>query len=88
MEEDKPVEYYGKLWLDAETGIPCKMEKTCCKLPAMMKSFLEITEFAIDENGHWITQFETTITEVSMLLMKLKMVIKYTYSDYWVYPDN
>ena len=86
LEDGKEVDYTGKLWLDAENGTPYRLEKTAKKLPAMMKSFIEITEYNIDANGFWIKKSETTITEVTMLFIKLKMELKYTYSDYWHYP--
>jgi hypothetical protein len=88
QENGKEVGYIGKLWLDAKNGTPLKLEKTCRKLPPMVSSFLEITEYSLDEKGHWIMHSETTITEATIVFMRLKMEIKYTYSDYWDFPGN
>ena len=87
-EDGKIVEYFGKVFLDAENGTLYRLEKTAKELPTMMKSFIEITEYDIDANGFWIKKSETTITEVTILFMKLKMELKYTYSDYWKFPGK
>lgn len=87
-EDGEIVEYMGKVFLDAENGTPYRLEKTAKKLPAMMKSFLETTEYTIDEKEYWIILSETTITEFTMLFMKLKMELKYTYSGYWKFPGK
>ena len=88
IEDGEEVNYTGKIWLNSNTGAPCKLEKTCKELPSMLKSFREVTEYSIDENGRWVTKSETTITDVSVLLMKLKLEVTYNYSDYWVYSVN
>ncbi len=87
-EDGKTVEYLGQVYLDTENGIPYRLEKTAKKLPAMMKSFLEITEYKIDEKEHWIILSETTITDFTLLFMKLKMEMKYTYFDYWKFTEK
>lgn len=88
IENEKPVKYTGRLWLDAENGTPYKLEKTCDKLPIGFKSFKEITEYSIDDKQRWIKVSETTITETSILFVKLKMELKYTFSNYWKYPND
>ncbi|MCD4819938.1 MAG: hypothetical protein K8S23_14740 [Candidatus Cloacimonetes bacterium] len=89
MEENREiVEYIGKVWLNAETGIPYILEKSPKKLSTLMKSFVKITEYDVDANGFWIKKSETTITEVKMLFIRLKMKLEYTYSNYCRFPKN
>ncbi|NQV17170.1 MAG: hypothetical protein HQ534_01305 [Armatimonadetes bacterium] len=88
VEDGKIVEYLGKVFLDAKNGTPYRLEKTAKKLPAMMKSFLETTEYEIDNNGNWITKSELTATKAKLLLLTITMHLKYTYSDYWKFPGK
>ena len=82
------VEYFGKVFLDAENGTPYRLEKTAKKLPAIMKSFLETTEYEIDDSGNWITKSELTETKAKLLLLTVTMHIEYIYSDYWKFPGK
>ncbi len=88
LEEGKEVDYTGILWLDADSGIPYKLEQSCKKLPPTVKSFKETTHYTINQNGYWIKLSKITLMDVTVLFIKLKMEIKYDYSDYWVFPKN
>jgi len=86
--DEKESIQIGKIWIEKNTGYPVLAEYEVSPLPAKVKEISIKTYYKIIDNDYATVERREVFTLVKWMLMKFRVQMNETFSNYWKYASN
>ena len=87
-DDDDDMVFVGKVWLDAESGAPLKLEYTTDPLPKRVKKMITTVLYDFTAPDTWRAASMSVQATGGFLFIKKHFHMNMTFGDYWRMPEE
>ena len=87
-DDDEEWTVMGHAWLEAETGVPFKVEYTTDPLPKRVKKMSTTILYEFEEPDTWYAESMSVQATGGILFIKKHFHMNMTFDDHWLMPEE